>query len=126
MTAKKILEKAKNKDLKKILMLFCMIGLFGFIIIYALLNTRLVFNGIDLDVKNIEDGGVYQNAVIAINGNASRARHLLVNGREISINQMGEFSDTLILNPGYNIFTITAEDKFGKITKETFEVIREI
>ncbi|MDQ5953112.1 MAG: hypothetical protein QG551_340 [Patescibacteria group bacterium] len=86
---------------------------------------KTISMGVDLVVENIENGGVYTEGVIELKGNAKRAKVLEINGREITINQNGDFTDFLVLSPGYNIITVSAEDKFGKITKETFEVMRE-
>jgi hypothetical protein len=35
----------------------------------------------------------------------------------------GNFSEKLLLSPGYNIIKIVAEDKFGSKTEERVEVI---
>lgn len=113
----------KNYQLKTIIKVVA-IGVFSLsILIYVILKTQAVSTGVKLHVEGISDGAVYSESTLLISGNAARAKHLLVNGREIFINQTGDFSDTLVLSPGYNIMTIEAEDKFGTITKETFEVI---
>ncbi|MEZ4102956.1 MAG: hypothetical protein R3B55_00020 [Candidatus Paceibacterota bacterium] len=92
---------------------------------YAILNTRLISRGINLSINGVENGKIYEDGVLAINGNAKRAKHVLINGREISLDQEGEFKYFLVLLPGYNIVTISAEDKFGKETKKTFDIVRE-
>ncbi len=92
--------------------------------LYAILNTRLISQGIDLSINGIENGKIYEEGTLEITGNAKRAKHVLVNGREINLNQEGTFTDFLVLLPGYNIITISAEDKFGKITKKTFDIVR--
>ncbi len=121
---KTILTKTKNLNLTKIIKTTAIIGFLVFIVGYAVLNTRLISKGINLKINGIENGKIYEESSIDITGNAKRARHVLVNGREINLNQEGEFSDVLIILPGYNIITISAEDKFGKITKQVFEIIR--
>lgn len=98
--------------------------LFVFIAGYTVFNTKLIIRGVNLVVLGIENGESYKKGSLDITGNANKARHLLVNGRELNITQEGDFSDTLVLLPGYNIITVSAEDRFGKITKKTFEVIR--
>jgi len=111
-------------NLTKIIKTTAIVGFLVFIVGYAVLNTRLISKGINLKINGIENGKIYEEGSIDITGNAKRARHVLVNGREINLNQEGEFSDVLIILPGYNIITISAEDKFGKITKQVFEIIR--
>lgn len=114
----------KRRNLKKVIKTTFIFGFFSFIVLYAILNTRLISQGIDLSINGIENGKIYEEGTLEIMGNAKRAKHILVNGREININQEGVFNDVLVLLPGYNIITISAEDKFGKITKKTFDIIR--
>ena len=121
-----ILEKMKRiQDPKKVIKNILALGFFSFILLYAVLNTRFISRGIVLSINGIENGKIYEESVIEINGNAKRAKHVLVNGREISLNQSGDFTDYLVLMPGYNIITISAEDKFGKITKKNFDIVRD-
>jgi len=120
-----ILERTRKKNLKKVIKFIVTFGFFFFIAIYATINTRLISKGIKLSVNGIENGKIYTEGTLQIGGNAKRAKHVLVNGREINIDKTGEFTDFLVLLPGYNIITISAEDKFGKITKKTFDIIRE-
>lgn len=126
MTAKKILEKVKNSEKKRLSIKFLIGCLFSFILIFALSNTRFLSKGVSLEINGVEDGAVYSENVLDIAGNAKRSKHLTINGREVTINQSGEFTDTLVLLPGYNIISISAEDKFGKKTEEIFEVIKNI
>lgn len=114
----------RKRNLKKVIKNTLIFGFFFFILLYAILNTRLISQGIALKIDGIENGKIYEEGTLEITGNAKRAKHILVNGREININQEGVFNDVLVLLPGYNIITISAEDKFGKITKKTFDIIR--
>ncbi len=113
-----------NRNPKKIITNTAIFGFFFFIVIYGVYKTRLISTGVDLTVSGIENGQIYDEGTLEITGNAKRARHILISGREITINQNGDFTDFLILSPGYNIITISAEDRFGKITEEVFEVVR--
>lgn len=116
----------EKTNLKKTIRNFLIGGFSLFIILYAILNTRLVSRGIPLTISGIENGKIYKEGSLEITGNAKRAKHVLVNGREISVNQEGDFKDFLILLPGYNIITVSAEDKFGKVTLETFDIVKEV
>lgn len=115
----------RKKNLKKIIKNTLIIGFIFFIVAYAIKNTRLISGGIDLQIQGIENGKIYKDGTLQITGNAKRAKHLLVNGREVSLNQEGDFVDYIVLLPGYNIVTVSAEDKFGKITRQIFDIIRE-
>ena len=109
---------------KKIISTFIVAGFSLFLIIFIIFKTKAISSGISLSIEGIENGSMYTESVTEITGNADNAKHLLINGREINISQEGDFKDFLVLAPGYNIITISAEDKFGKITKKTYEVIK--
>lgn len=87
-------------------------------------NTKFLIRGIDLQIEGIENGTNYNVGWLNVTGNARRSIHLQINGRELNIDEEGNFEDVLILLPGYNIVTVTAEDRFGKVTKKIFEVGR--
>lgn len=62
--------------------------------------------------KSIPISGVTQNIV-----------KLTLNGREITTDKEGNFSHTLILENGYSIATLAAEDRFGRKTTITQEYV---
>lgn len=109
-------------SIKNYIKLFSVIGLFSFIFIYSLFQTRSIKNGVLLQVNNIENGIETTEEIFSIEGNAKHASQLLVNGREILIDKENNFKTEVLLSPGYNIVTIEAEDRFNKYTKQIFEV----
>ena len=70
----------------------------------------------------VENYSTFSNSIINITGNAINAIHLKLDGREISINKKGDFTETLALLPGYNIISIEAIDKFGKIDDKNYKL----
>lgn len=120
-----ILTRTKKINLQKTIKLTLIFGFLIFLGFYVTFNTRLVLRGISLSIEGLENGKIYNEGSIEIDGNAKRAKHLLVNGREVYMDQEGNFKDFVILLPGYNVISVTAEDKFGKVTKNIFEIIRE-
>ncbi len=61
--------------------------------------------------------------VLKVTGNAKNATSLTLNGREISIDQSGNFNETIMLLSGYNVITIKAEDKFGYTDEEDYKLM---
>lgn len=120
-----ILTKTKKINLQKFIRNFIIFGFLVFLVVYVILNTRLVLKGVNLSVNGIENGKIYTEGWLEIEGNAKRSKHLLVNGREVFMDTEGNYKDFVLLLPGYNVISITAEDRFGKVTKNVFEVIRE-
>lgn len=123
MKTQRITENLK-KNLKKISKIVVLGGFFSFIIIYSFFRVRDISSGVNLTINGIESGKTYEDSIIEVTGTAKRANKIEVNGLEITRDIDGNFDELLVLSPGYNIITIVAEDKFGKETKEVFEVIK--
>ena len=106
----------------------CIFSLFFLsIILYAFFRSRDLILGVkikDVMVNGtlVENYSTFSNSIINITGNAVNAIHLTLDGREISINQKGDFTETLALLPGYNIINIEAIDKFGKTDKKDYKL----
>ncbi|MBL4865078.1 MAG: hypothetical protein JKY67_01725 [Pseudomonadales bacterium] len=110
-------------NFKNILKISALVILFASIIGFSYFKTKDLFFGVTLEVEGIVNGESRSEQLLEFNGTAQRAVKIHVNGREIFIDTEGTFNDSLILLPGYNIITIEAIDKFGKKTKNIYEIV---
>jgi hypothetical protein len=110
-------------SIKKYLKLGLLIGLFAFMVGYSIFQTKALTKGVDLTLSGIKDGETFEKDIVNITGRALYANHLLINGNEILVDQDDNFSEELVLSPGYNIITIEAKDQFNKITQNTYRVL---
>jgi hypothetical protein len=75
--------------------------------------------------KNENGNVVYADistSTVVISGIAQRVNSLILDGRPIVIDTQGNFSQTLLLFPGYNIETLQGQDRFGRTTHVDFEI----
>ncbi|MCC7160278.1 hypothetical protein IT399_00915 [Candidatus Nomurabacteria bacterium] len=112
-----------SNDIKKIVKVSSLSIFFIFIIIYAFFISKDLIFGVKIRNVNIQDGTTISENVIKITGNAKNAVNLTLNGREISIDQAGNFNETISLLLGYNIVTIKAEDKFGYTDEKNYKLM---
>lgn len=112
-----------NPDTKKISKIVLLSILFIFIILYAFFNAKNLIFGVKIKNVNIENGTGSEINIVKIMGNAKNAKTLTLNGREISIDQKGNFNETLALLSGYNIISIEAKDKFGYEDEKNYQLI---
>lgn len=112
-----------TQDSKKIIKISLISVFFILILGYALFVSKDLIFGVKIRDVNLIDGATLTESVQKVSGNARHAIHLTLNGREISINQAGDFRETIALLPGYNIITIRAEDKFGYVDEENYKLI---
>lgn len=117
-----------NQDVKKILKISGLAIFFILIAVYAFFRSHDLIFGVKL--KNIKingsavaDGIKMPENISKITGNAQNAINLTLNGREISIDQDGDFNETIVLLSGYNMINIRAQDKFGNVDEKTYQLI---
>ncbi len=112
-----------NHNAKKILKIVGLSVFFIFIVVYALGRSHDLIFGVRIKNVNIVDGAKMASAVLELSGNAKNATNLTLNGREISIDETGNFKETIALLSGYNIVNIKATDKFGYSDEKNFRLI---
>ncbi|MBI3019907.1 MAG: hypothetical protein HYY60_01100 [Parcubacteria group bacterium] len=107
-------------DLKIILSAIVAIVIFG----YAYHRTGDLIRGPRVTVAVPRNGAILTEPLLRIAGTASNAVALSINGRAVFTNESGEFNDEILLARGYNVFEISAEDRFGRTATEKIEVVR--
>lgn len=112
-----------NQNVKKIVKIAGLSIFFILIIIYAFFVSKDLIFGVKIKNVNLVDGATVTENVIKIEGNAKNAIKLTLNGREISVDQDGNFNETIALLPGYNIISIIAKDKFGYVDEKDYKLI---
>ena len=112
-----------RKDAKKILKISLVSILFLVILILAFFNSKDLVFGVKIKNLNITDGMKVSGSTLKITGTAKNATKISLDGREISVDQNGNFNETISLFPGYNVLNIKAQDKFGNIDEKNYKLI---
>ncbi|MEK7081275.1 MAG: hypothetical protein AAB902_02720 [Patescibacteria group bacterium] len=112
-----------NPNLKKIFKIAGLSAFFILIIAYAFFRSKDLIFGVKIKNVNLTDGATVTENIIKLTGNAKNAINLTLDGREISVDQQGNFNETIALLPGYNIINIKARDKFGYIDEKNYKLI---
>lgn len=104
----------------------------GFIIIlllvvsaYAFIETRKMISGPSIEVSYPPNGETITESPVSISGIAQNVSALSLNDRPVYVDGEGRFSEAVALLPGYNILSFKGEDRFGKKTETTLEVVFE-
>ena len=112
-----------NTSAKKIIG-FSALGIFFLlIIIYAFFRSKDLVFGVKIKNVNIVDGATVTGSILPITGNAQNAVDLTLDGREISIDNAGNFNETIALLPGYNVIDIYAKDKFNNSDEKIYKIM---
>lgn len=112
-----------KSNVKKIIKFGSIGTLFLFILIFAFFRSKDLIFGVKIKNVSIINGATESSNVLKVTGNAKNATLLSLNGREISLDQNGNFDETIILLKGYNIVTIKALDKFKHGDEKNYQLI---
>ena len=111
-----------RNDAKKLFRIISLSILFIFIIIYVIFRSQGLIFGVKIKNVNLINGKVTESTQ-KVTGKAKNAIELTLNDRGISIDQDGNFSETISLLPGYNTISIKAKDKFGNNDEKIYQLI---
>lgn len=82
-----------------------------------------LIHGPEVDLETLSDGASLKDPMIRISGTASYTKDLIVNGNSLALSPDGSFDEKLLLNPGYNLITVQARDRFGALQNHSYAVI---
>ncbi|MFA6177838.1 MAG: hypothetical protein WC694_03015 [Candidatus Paceibacterota bacterium] len=108
---------------KKIIKIAVFSIFFILIIIYVILGSKDLIFGVKIKNVSLIDGTTVTSNIIKITGEAKNAINLTLDGRSISIDEQGNFDETIALLLGYNIINIKAEDKFGYVDEKNYKLM---
>jgi len=113
------MRKYNQKNIKWWVGTFSCVALFAVIIFFGWEKMSFIRNGVELEASIVQSS---DSPLYIVEGQAPRAKHLKLNGREIFIDKEGFFREVLILQDGYSVTSLYAEDKFGKISEKEFKM----
>lgn len=82
-----------------------------------------ILNPPKLNVFSPSEGQIVDNLTVLVQGEAEKESQLTVNGKEIMLNEKGQFESAIDLAEGLNTIVISATKKHGKTTTVTRHVI---
>ena len=86
------------------------------VLVYVLFQARYLIIGPQI-VLLTEPGSLQNERQIFLTGTAYNISHLWLNDRPIYTDAQGNFKEALVLENGYTVSTLRAEDRYGRETK---------
>jgi hypothetical protein len=105
--------------LKTLLIAFFVLLLVG----YGLFQSKKIISGPQIEITSPISGSTSTISKTEITGIAKNISSISLNDRPIFIDEAGNFSEKLMLYPGYNIIKIRASDKFGSSVEKDLELV---
>jgi hypothetical protein len=87
-------------------------------VLYVAFQARFLISGPQI-VLTESLGPLHNERKVELVGEAYNISHLWLNDRQIFTNAQGEFRESLILENGYTLATLRAEDRYGRETTVT-------
>ena len=89
---------------------------------YSVYQFKDFWRGPTVKITSPQDGLQTNSQLITVSGTAKQIAFLYLNDEKIYTNQAGQFSEPLLLDQGYNIISVRAEDRFDRTVKKTVRV----
>ena len=96
--------------------------LVSLIVWYVHFQARNLIEGPLITLEDTH-GVLHHEKTIPLVGKTHNIVKLTLNGKEIHTNEEGAFTQTLVLEDGYTIMTLHAQDRFGRTTSLTREYV---
>lgn len=96
-------------------------------IILAYFISR-IFNflyGPIIKIKSPISGQIINTETFFVEGNVKNVKNIAINGRDITINEDGDFKEEIIAKAPYTLVVIDAIDKYGKMKERILEIGKE-
>lgn len=105
--------------------LFGMIGICALLFFLWLLGTQLIgfTSAPRLSIKEPAANKVVDAPIIRLQGSTDKESQLTVNGREITMNEHGDFDQEIELISGLNKLDFLVQNRFGKVSQETRYIV---
>lgn len=102
-------------------------GALGLLIIitigYGLFRAYPLVAGPSIIIFNPQDGDMVASSTFELSGQVKRANMITLQGRPITIDTDGYFSETLVPHAPYTILVLAATDAYGETITKTIRVI---
>ncbi|MDE1940848.1 MAG: hypothetical protein KGI66_01900 [Patescibacteria group bacterium] len=93
------------------------------IVAYAVWRSFNYARGPEIIIDSPVDGSAITATTTIVSGQVLRATSLTLNGDSISVDQNGDFHETIIVFPGVNDLSMTATDRFGRTSNRQLEIL---
>ncbi len=93
---------------------------------YAIFASHDFIIGPTISVTEPQNGSTVSTPTVKIIGKVERIKDISLNDRLITIDDVGNFNETVLMAPGYNIFIIKVHDKFGRSKDYRLELVYKV
>lgn len=109
--------------LKNIVHVITILVVLAVIIGYSYLEMRGMLMGPRITIDSPTNGQTVSDPILVLSGVAENVRVISLNGREILIDEVGNFEEIHLLYPGHNTIVLRAQDRFDTEIEQRMQII---
>lgn len=93
--------------------------------VIGFVGTKLypIIHGPSINVSTLINGGVVHEPMVKVSGIAAFTKELVINGKALPLSPDGIFDEKIVLNPGYNVITVSGSDRYGTSNIQTYSMV---
>lgn len=113
-----------NRDgIKKLLKFLLFTTMIVIVLSYTFLSFKDYLNGPIITITEPINGSTIATSTVTVIGKVSHTQEVSLNNKTLLIDTQGNFKETLLLSPGYNVSLISATDKFKRTIEYKLELV---
>ncbi|MEX0934129.1 MAG: hypothetical protein WD003_02670 [Candidatus Paceibacterota bacterium] len=112
-----------NQKIKQYLIIAFTIALFGIIAGYTYNRASVLIHGPRISIETPKNGATVGRELLTIQGYAYNTSAITLNDNKIFVDENGLLREQILLAEGYNVITLAAQDRFGRTTQQTLELV---
>lgn len=113
-----------NRDgTKKILQFLVFSSVIIILFGYTFFTFKDYIDGPKIIITEPLNGSTVSTSTVTVKGQVLHIQEVTINKKPILIDKQGNFIQTLLLFPGYNVSMIYAKDKFGRTIEYKLELV---
>ncbi len=113
-----------NRESTKRLIKVSLISIISIVIVaYTAFESYDFIIGPQITISQPENGISIATSSVVVQGKADRIKNLYINNRPVLIDTEGNFNETILLAPGYNITLLSAQDRFERTIEHKLELV---
>lgn len=108
--------------IKKMMRVWIALGAIAIILGYGAFRAKNLAEGPQLDIASPLTGSSSAESKIEVRGTTKNISFLKLNGNKIFTDELGMYKENMLLSPGYNVVTLEAWDRFGRMATKTLQL----
>ncbi|MDE1874681.1 MAG: hypothetical protein KGI79_03665 [Patescibacteria group bacterium] len=111
-----------RRRVKRMMGAWIALGAAAIVLGYGTFRAKNLVEGPRIAINSPISGEAATSSIIEIRGTAENISFLTLDDGQIFTDSSGRFDEKVLLSSGYNVVTLKARDRFGRIVEKTLQL----